>query len=105
MQSASGNKVKFEVRCTHTYFTEGVDPVEHFRVAVEEIVTLVVGEAAPEDLVGFTFCNQDFKDKRPGWYRFQEAQSVRMESLWSLLSAVYQSNSVGLDTSEYMRRM
>ena len=74
------------------------DPLTHCKGAIEDVEAYVLSEANKTDLVGFTFYSPEFKDKRPGWVRFKPAGEIRMEDLWDLLAAVYQSNSQGLDT-------
>ena len=65
---------------------------------MENIVAYVLSEAGENDLVGFTFFSPEFKHRRPGWLRFKPAGEIKMEDLWGLLAAVFQSNSQGLDT-------
>lgn len=54
----------------------------------------------PTDKAGFTFCSPDYT-RGDAWLSYREAYKITPETIFDLVSSVFQSNSIGLDTDTF----
>lgn len=71
------------------------EPVSWFKEAIEEIVRLSVEKLLPTDKVGVSFKGDNFSQKGPGYVSFRNAEELKMEDIWEMISKIFQSNSQG----------
>lgn len=76
------------------------DPIQWFKEGIEEIITYGLKDLQPADLVGITFCDNQFK-RGMGWVAFKSVSEIKWADIWGLLLKIYQSNSVGISTDNF----
>lgn len=80
------------------------DPVKWVKEAITQLTEEILREVEPTAMVGFTLCSPNFS-RGDAWLSYREAYKITPETIFDLISSVYQSNSVGLDTDTFCLKM
>ncbi|KAJ8954630.1 hypothetical protein NQ317_002425, partial [Molorchus minor] len=92
----AGRTLEFKIKP----LPENEEPVGWIRDAINQVITKGTQGLKPGDRVAFSFCSKDFA-KGDGWVRFRPVEEVTHDDVWGIISSIYQSNSVGLNTDTF----
>lgn len=92
-----GNKIQFKIKRNNA----SEEPLESFKEGLKDVVKYVSDSVQENDLIGFTFCGEMFKEFGSGWMNFKPAKDVKFNDIWDLLGSIFQSNTESVNTDTF----